>query len=64
MIANVRKGLDSVIAAAPQLTKPERWKALVRYIVEKILAAKPKNHWPTAIAYPGLPSSQSGNRGK
>jgi hypothetical protein len=55
MIANVRMGLDSVIAAAPQLTKPERWKALVRYIVEKILAAKPKNHWPTAIASPGLP---------
>ena len=44
MVANVRKGLDVILATAPQLTKPERWKALVRYIVEKIIAAKPKNH--------------------
>jgi len=36
MAANVRKGLDAIIATAPQLTKPERWKALVRYIVEKL----------------------------
>ena len=40
MIANVRKGLDTVRATAPQLNKPERWAALVRYIVatEKIYA--------------------------
>jgi hypothetical protein len=37
MIANVRKGLDSVIASAPQLTQPERWKLLVQYIIAKIL---------------------------
>jgi hypothetical protein len=43
MVANVRKGLDAILAAAPQLPKPQRWSALVRYIVEKILAAKPKN---------------------
>ena len=41
MIANVRKGLDVVLANAPQLTKPERWAALVRYIIEKIVGLKP-----------------------
>lgn len=30
MIANVRKGLDFVMASAPQLTTLDRWKALVR----------------------------------
>ena len=44
MVANVRKGLDTILATAPQLTKPERWKALVRYIVEKIISTKPKNY--------------------
>ena len=39
MIANVRKGLDSVIASAPHLTKPERWKRLVQYIIAQILPA-------------------------
>ena len=40
MIANVRKDFDTVRATAPQLTKPECWAALVRYIVatEKIYA--------------------------
>jgi hypothetical protein len=42
MIAHIRKGLDHVLASAPQLPKPDRWPALVRYIVDKILAAKPK----------------------
>jgi hypothetical protein len=54
MIANIRMGLDAVLASAPQLTKPERWKALVRYIIQKIIAAKPKNHPP-----PVLPPSVS-----
>jgi hypothetical protein len=54
MIANIRMGLDAVLASAPQLTKPERWKALVRYIIAKIIAAKPKNHSP-----PTLPPSVS-----
>ena len=44
MVANVRKGLDTILATAPQLPKPERWKALVRYIVEKIISTKPKNY--------------------
>jgi hypothetical protein len=42
MIANIRKGLDHVLASAPQLPKASRWPALVRYIVSKILAARPK----------------------
>ena len=55
MIANVRKGLDTILAIAPQLTKRQRWSALVRYIVEKILAAKAKLHPPTPAAPgPGL----------
>jgi hypothetical protein len=44
MVANVRKGLDIILATAPQLTKPERWIALVRYIVGKITEATPKMH--------------------
>ena len=40
MIANVRQGLETVLANAPQLTKPDRWPALVRYIISKIVAAK------------------------
>ena len=36
MVANVRKGLDTILATAPQLTKRELWMALVRYIVEKL----------------------------
>jgi hypothetical protein len=43
-VAKVRKGLDTILATAPQLTKPERWKALLRYIVEKIIATKPKSY--------------------
>jgi hypothetical protein len=43
MVANVPKGLDTILATAPQLTKRERWTALVRYIVEKIITTKPKN---------------------
>ena len=49
MVANVRQGLDTILATAPQLAKPERWKALVRYIVEKILATKPKSYVPSAL---------------
>lgn len=49
MVANVRKGLDTILATAPQLTKRERWTALVRYIVEKIIATKPKNYVQPAL---------------
>jgi len=41
MIANVRKGLDTLGATTPQLSKAERWPALVRYILAKVFGAKP-----------------------
>jgi len=49
MVTNVRKGLDVILATAPQLTKRERWSALVRYIVERIIATKPKNYAQPAL---------------
>ena len=42
LVTHVRHGLSLIQAAAPQLTKPQRWFALVRYIVERILACAPK----------------------
>ncbi|MEF8715527.1 MAG: hypothetical protein V5B39_18620 [Accumulibacter sp.] len=54
MIASIRKGLDHVSATAPQLPKAARWPALVRYIVDKIIAAKAKMPRHTALAPPGL----------
>lgn len=51
LVANVRHGLQLIVATAPQLTKPERWFALVRHIVERILACAPKpNPGLTALA--------------
>ena len=52
MLANVRKGLETVLASAPQLTKPERWRALVRYIIEQILAAKRRDYPAPGPALP------------
>jgi hypothetical protein len=46
MIANIRKGLDMIRATAPQLPKDQRWRLLVRYIVDQILAAKAKMQPP------------------
>ncbi len=46
LVANVRAGLQHIRATAPQLPSVARWNALVRYIVEKIMAAnteKPTN---------------------
>jgi hypothetical protein len=57
MITNIRKGLDHVLATAPQLPKASRWPALVRYIVDKILAARPKTHPPFALGPPCLASA-------
>ena len=58
MIVNVRKGLDHVLASAPQLPKAGRWPALVRYIVDKIINARPKARPkaspPTPVAPPSL----------
>ena len=39
MLAAIRMGLDHVLATAPQLSNRERWRALVRYIIDQILAA-------------------------
>ena len=41
MMANVRKGLDSILATAPQLRNTDRWPALVRYILARLFDAKP-----------------------
>ncbi len=54
MIVNVRKGLDHVLASAPQLPKAGRWPALVRYIVDKIINARPKTSPPTPLPPPRL----------
>ncbi|WP_273704509.1 hypothetical protein [Candidatus Accumulibacter cognatus] len=54
MIVNVRKGLDHVLASAPQLPKANRWPALVRHIVNKIINARPKTSCPTPLALPRL----------
>ena len=42
LVTNVRHGLRLIQDTAPQLTKPQRWFALVRYIVAQILAHAPK----------------------
>lgn len=42
MIANVRNGIEHIAQTAPQLAKPERWKAVIRYITSKIMAAVSK----------------------
>jgi hypothetical protein len=55
MIANVRKGLDTILATAPQLTKTERWKALVRYIIGKIFASKRQYHFTPSLLTPPPP---------
>ena len=54
MIANIRKGIDHVLANAPQLPKVERWRALIRYIVGKIIEARPKNPPPFGLGPPCL----------
>lgn len=43
LVANVRTGLQHILATASQLTAGQRWRALVRYIVDKIIAAQSKN---------------------
>ena len=60
MIANVRKGLDTVLQNAPQLTKIDRWKALVRYIIAKIIDAKSQIHAPPTALPAELVSSGVG----
>lgn len=55
MIANVRKGLDFVIASAPQLTKLERWTGLVQTIIAQILPRGPQERaFLTPLAPPAF----------
>ena len=42
LVSNVRNGLKHILATAAQLTGKQRWRALVHYIVDKILTAKQK----------------------
>jgi hypothetical protein len=60
LVANVRKGLDTILTTAPQLTKPERWRALVRYIVTKIIEAAQKIHPPAVECHALLPPVATG----
>jgi hypothetical protein len=60
LVANVRKGLDTVLSTAPQLSKPERWRALVRYIVTKIIEAAQKIHPPAVRCHVLLPPVATG----
>lgn len=43
LVANIRAGLQHIRATAPQLPSVQRWQALVRYIVERMIAAEAKN---------------------
>ena len=54
MIANIRAGLEHVLATAPQLPSIDRWRALVRYIVSQIIAARPPNPSPLSLSAPRL----------
>ena len=60
MIASGRKAFETIKANAPQLTKPDRWIALVRYIIERILAAKPRKEALLALPTLLLPLPDSG----
>ena len=55
MIANIRKGLDHVLASAPLLTKADRWGVLARYIINKIIATRPENSQLLASPPSSLP---------
>jgi hypothetical protein len=59
LIANIRKGLAHVRATAPQLPTLARWLALVRYIVEKILAEKQKNPASRVLPTPSIALTSS-----
>ena len=43
LVANVRAGLEHIRATAPLLPSALRWQQLVRYIVDKIIAANAQN---------------------
>lgn len=49
LVSNVRLGLQLIEVTAPQLADPQRWFALVRCIVERILACAPKPNLGTGL---------------
>ena len=51
LVANVRTGIQYLSSKAPQLAKSERWVAMVRFIVGRILAAQPQFR-PAPVALP------------
>lgn len=51
MIANIRIGLGHIRVTAPQLPKPERWRALIRHNVARILRLRAPSH-PLHFALP------------
>jgi hypothetical protein len=46
MIANVLKGLDTILASSPQLIKLERWKALARQPIFNMVCAQDPGRRP------------------
>ncbi|MGF1546223.1 MAG: hypothetical protein ACFCUG_02720 [Thiotrichales bacterium] len=52
MIANIRKSLENVRANAPQLPRVDCRRALVCYIVDQIIAPKPKLPLPLVGLHP------------
>ena len=64
MIANVRKGLDTLLASAPPWTKPERWRALVRYIISKIVPVRQHQPPPSSLHPPPAPALAGGEQRK
>ena len=63
-LANQQRREQGLIFAnplsAPQLTEPERWNALVRNIIGKIIAAQPKTRAPRALPPSNLSLMPSG----
>ncbi|MDO9471014.1 MAG: hypothetical protein Q7J23_09910 [Nitrosomonas sp.] len=55
MIASIRNGLDYVLANAHQLPKANRWSALARYIINRILRTDRKIHSFPARFHLALP---------
>ena len=51
LVANVRSGIQHISTIAPQLVKSDRWVAMVRFIVGRILALHPKST-PMPVALP------------
>jgi hypothetical protein len=60
MITNVRAGLQQIKEAAPQLAQPDRWRALVRLIVAKILVARTEHRQPQAPSLQFIPAAATG----